>query len=215
MILFNYKTNMLDRYTVFSLITIGLAKILFREKIERRRLVKQIKSIDINKQEDVEQALEMVAALKHLFLAKKELKYVDKNDSDKILKNYLLKRGIDLEEIEEAFKSFSVKIGSKKIEVVLEQLKDVDKITYLKQDKLKADLKNINALTENVLKSIEELKQDIINNVQKTLVMNQDVINEIEKEKIKEQAVREFLNKMKKQNPTLKKGVSIGKIQKK
>lgn len=215
MILFNYKTNMLDRYSLFSLLTIGLVKLLFREKIERRRLINKIKAIDINKQEDVENALEMIAALKHLFLNKKELKYVDKNDADKILKNYLSKRGIDLDEIEEAFKAFSVKVGSKKIEVVLKELEKIDHITYLKQDKLKQDLKNINALSENILKSMDELKEDIKANVQKTLVMNEGIINEIEKEKIREAAVRDFLNKMKKQNPTLKKGVSVGKITRK
>tara|TARA_R110000803_G_scaffold205151_3_gene271636 strand:- start:457 stop:1077 length:621 start_codon:yes stop_codon:yes gene_type:complete len=206
---------MLDRYTLFSLLSIGLAKILFKEKIDRRRIVKQLQAIDVNKQEQVESALELVSVLKHLFLKKKELKYIDKDDTDKILKNYLLKRNIDLEEIEEAFKSFSVKIGSKKIDVVLQELKKIDNITYLKQDKLKQDLKNINALTENVLKTIDELKNDITRNVEKTLVMNQGVINEIEKDKIREQAVRDFLNKMKKQNPTLKKGISIGKIQRK
>ena len=121
---------MLDRYTLFSLLSIGLAKILFKEKIDRRRIVKQLQAIDVNKQ-------------------------------------------------------------------------------------LKQDLKNINALTENVLKTIDELKNDITRNVEKTLVMNQGVINEIEKDKIREQAVRDFLNKMKKQNPTLKKGISIGKIQRK
>lgn len=206
------KRKRMDIYSLLKLLSCGLVHILFKNKIARRRIIKVIRKLGDSK-EEVEEALEKISELKPLFLAKKAMKYLDEADVDKYLKNYLKKRGINLDNIKENFKEWSSKSAVKKIQSVLSSLDETDRISELKEQKLKKDMEDLLELTGRIASALDEYKKDIRRNVEKKLIEKEGEINELEKEKIKEEGVREFVNKMKGQQAqavSLKQGVSLG-----
>jgi len=201
-----------DFYSFLKVASIGLVHLCFKNKIARRRVVRKIKTLSVGDQEQVEEMLKQIKDLKPLFYLKKGMKYLDDMDIDKYLKTYLNKRGIDVEEIEEAFKSFTSKKATKKIELIIDGFKEVDRITELKEQKLKKDIKDMIKLGEEVEKALEQYKQDLKKNVEKKLIERTDDINDMDIQKIKEEAIKEFLEKAKLTQPkSLKQGMTIGK----
>jgi hypothetical protein len=204
---------MVDFFSVLKVGTIGIVHVLFKNKIARRRIIKNIKKLDINCQENVEEMLTKIKELKPLFVLKTGMKYVESLDLDKQLDQYLTRRGIDISEITEAFSSFTTKTATKKMSVIVQSFGTVDRITELKEQKMKADIKTLKEGLDSVLKSIDTYKIDYKNHIEKKLIDNTDEINAIDVQKIKETAIKEFLAAQSKNSLKLG-GIKVGGRQK-
>ena len=87
----------------------------------------------------------------------------------------------------------------------------VDKVSELKEQKLKKDIIELNKLANNISKALDEYKKDYRAEVEKQLIKKEGDINELEKEKIKEEGIKEFLAKAK-TTQSLKTGVKFWSV---
>ena len=199
----------MDIYSLLKLLSGGLVHILFKNKIARRRIVKVLKKVGDN-QEELEEFISKVAELKPLFKAKKAIKYLDDKDIDKYLKNYLKKRGVDIDVVQEKLENLLTKKGKNKLKNVLGIFDEIDRVDELKNQQLLKEVEDLGQLANKLKRSIEEYKKDLRVKTEKALNEKKADIEELDVEKIKEEAIREFIEKQRQLNPNLKQGVRLG-----
>lgn len=190
---------MVDFYSFLKVGSFGLVHLLFKNKIARKRLIKQINKIDLSSIENIEKILTLIDKLIPLFKKKKNVKYIEKMgglDLDKSLFVYLKNRGINKEKIIEEYKNLKSKMGSNKLEQLMKVIDETDNITVLKQQMTKKTLTGLRDYVDNMItlieKDMEEYQTDLKTNIRKKLEEKTDVINEADKLKIEQEAIQNF-----------------------